>query len=209
MSGLHERHARIVVDRLGVHRAHDGDVVGNGSDVRKQFGDLRAALPMTLELEAGSHAVEGLSHELGDALSLGETLRHGLAVHLDQPGFVVEQIELRGRAGLEQVDHPRRPGPARQGLHHPAGIGDNVGGSRPGGATAQQGGECRGADASGGLSEEMAARELLGQGVGGVHVGVTRGSPSHRDSESHWPRRSRQRAPRWRHHRFAANSPVA
>ena len=47
-----------------------------------------------------------MAGELGDALAFGVTLGHALTVQLDQFWFVVEEVELGGGTGLEQVNDP-------------------------------------------------------------------------------------------------------
>src|SRR4051794_20598759 len=50
-AGLEEGDCRVVVDRLGVHRADDADLVGNASRVRQEITDHRATLAPGLEGE--------------------------------------------------------------------------------------------------------------------------------------------------------------
>ena len=105
-AGLHDGYAGIVVDRLGVKRADEGDVICDLGDVREQFGDFRAGLAVPRELKLGPHAGELLPGELRDALPLGVAFRHRFAVQVDQLRLVVVEIQLRRRAGLEQINHP-------------------------------------------------------------------------------------------------------
>ena len=48
-SGLEKRHRRIVIDGLGVHGLDEADVVRHLGDVRQQFADPGARLPVLLE----------------------------------------------------------------------------------------------------------------------------------------------------------------
>ena len=122
MSGLKEGDRRIVVDRFGVHRADDADVVGDLSVPWQQVTDPLAGL-----------AVLSKRHErLGDRKRLlsrrhaGQTLaapnRIGqlLAIQFFQRWLVVERVDLRWGARLAEVDHAfcrgrkmRRPGTTR------------------------------------------------------------------------------------------------
>jgi hypothetical protein len=106
-SRLHERRPRSVIDRLGVHRADDAEFVGHFRRVRQQLAERLTGLTMLLELErrtrqrdrtlAGRHPGEPLcaAHRIG---KLSAVVLHELRLG-------VKEIKLRGRAGLEQVDH--------------------------------------------------------------------------------------------------------
>ena len=73
-AGLEERDGGIVVDRLGVHRAHHADLVGDAADVRKEFADLGAGLAVTGKFEtarlAGESGLRG--HHARDALAAAD-----------------------------------------------------------------------------------------------------------------------------------------
>ena len=111
-AGVDEGDAGIVVDRLGVHRADDADLVGDLRGVRQQVADPLAALAALFErgeafadgeiFLAGGHA--------GDALALADGVGQILAVDFVEPGLVVEEIDVRGTAGLEQIDDALRLG---------------------------------------------------------------------------------------------------
>ena len=76
-AGLEEGDRRVVVDRLGVHGAHDADLVGDAADVRKEFADLGAGLAVTGEFETARLAGEaGLrGHHARDALAAADGVR--------------------------------------------------------------------------------------------------------------------------------------
>jgi hypothetical protein len=70
---LDERNRGIVIDRLGVHRLDDGDVVDDLRRVRQELADPRARLPVLLEREQRlAHRQQRLPHRLRDALALAD-----------------------------------------------------------------------------------------------------------------------------------------
>ena len=91
---VHQRVRRIVVDLLGHHRAHDADVVRDAADMRQQRRHVLSGLAVTLERMLRRQNLQLLALELGDLLSLGDRLGHGLAVELLQHRFVVEQLQM-------------------------------------------------------------------------------------------------------------------
>ena len=74
-------------------------VCGNNSEISAPD------LPCFWNLNSRAHASQLLAGELGDALAFGVAFRHGLAVQFDQLWLVIEQIELRRRAGLKEVNN--------------------------------------------------------------------------------------------------------
>ena len=72
----------------------------------RDFG-ARLAVPGEVELRG---IKPGIRFDKRVVDPFDEFLRHRLAGVADQFGLVVEQIELRGRAGLEEVDHALRLG---------------------------------------------------------------------------------------------------
>ena len=97
-----------MVDRIDMHGANQGNIIGHCSDVGHERRDLHPALAVLLELKGRSHALE---HRLsgrhaGDALAPSDTRRQLLAGHLLELGLGVEKIEVRGRTRLEEVDDP-------------------------------------------------------------------------------------------------------
>ena len=112
-AGLEKRDGRAVVDRLGEHRADDAQVVGDLCGVRQQFADPRAALAMLLELigRANHRQARLVATHAGEPLALPHAVGQFLAVVLVQQRLVIEQINLRRRAGLKEEDHPFGFGP--------------------------------------------------------------------------------------------------
>ena len=70
-AGLEEGDRGVVVDRVGVHRTDHADLVGDATDMREEFADLRAGLAVASELKATRLAGEaGLrGHHARDALA--------------------------------------------------------------------------------------------------------------------------------------------
>ena len=182
VAGLKKRDGRVVVDRLGVHRIDDADVVGDLAVVRQQVAD---PLPGFSVLFKG-HERLGRGKALltrghaREPLALSNRIGQVLTVELFERRFVIKRVDLAGSTGLTQVDDPlglrlemRGPGVARPVARavflseRRLGPGDRVG--------AQQVGQRRGADTHpAGGSQEMAAC-LLQQGfVQRVH-GLTSG----------------------------------
>ena len=104
---LQEHHRRIVIDRLGVHRADDGDLVDDGRHVRQQFADLQPAVAAAreTELRTGERKSAWLRGHRREALAADDALGDLLPVHLPQLRLVIEQIHLRRPARHEQIDH--------------------------------------------------------------------------------------------------------
>ena len=108
MTGLHEGHGGAVIDLLGDHRFDETDFVGHRAGVAQLIGNPQAVLLVSVagEIEdrgsdrqtrlAGGHA--------GEALITAHTRRQLFVVELFEAGFMVEGVELRGRAFLEEVD---------------------------------------------------------------------------------------------------------
>ena len=74
-------------------------------------------LERMLRAEAG----QALALELRDLLPGGEGVRHGLAGHLGELGFVVEGFQMRGAAGLIEEDDALSLGRMMQGVDHARG----------------------------------------------------------------------------------------
>ena len=112
-AGLEERDGRVVIDRLGVHRLDEAEFVDDARGVRQQLADPGPALAVLGEAEPARrdrearlprrHAGEPLAHR-GSSRAARSPARSW------QQRLVVEQVHLRRRARLEQVDHPLRPG---------------------------------------------------------------------------------------------------
>ncbi len=107
-----ESNAGIVVDRLRVHGADDGHVVGDFGSIREVIAHPLAALTVLGKFpEAladwqvflpGGHA--------GEALALADGIREILAVDSFQFRLVIEKVNVGWPAGLEKVYDPLRGG---------------------------------------------------------------------------------------------------
>ncbi len=150
-TGVDEGDAGVVVDRLGVHRADHGDVIGNASGVREEVTDPCAALAAGFEVGDGAKDGKGLLSRghAGDALIAADAGREFLAVAFFHHRFVVEQIDVGGTAGHEQVDDAFG---CRFEMRQVRSVGLGVG--------FQQGTEGKRADSAGGLGEEIASGRL-------------------------------------------------
>ena len=96
-----------VIENVGGHRVHHGDVIGNAGDVRQALRHPRAGGAVTGELAArAQHLRRRLGERVheGEALALDEFGGNRLAVQLGQLRLVVEQLQLTRRTGHEQED---------------------------------------------------------------------------------------------------------
>ena len=95
-----------MVDRLGVQRLDEAEVVGDRGGVRQQFADPRAALAVLLELELARRDRERLLRRghAGEPLPLADRIGQLLREEILQLRLVIEQIDLRRAAGLEEID---------------------------------------------------------------------------------------------------------
>jgi hypothetical protein len=94
-----------VVVVVADHRPDQADVVGDAAQVREQLAELRAALPVLVELERAAHQQVVLAAGL-EALDVSGVL---LAVALLQLRFGVEEVDLARPADLHQQDHGLGP----------------------------------------------------------------------------------------------------
>ena len=99
--------AGIVIDRLGVHRFHDADVVGDGLDVRQEIADPSSMLAAAA---AGPHRRDDgelrlAARHSGDALSAFDGGRQFLAVKSLERGFVVEEVDVGEAFALEEAEN--------------------------------------------------------------------------------------------------------
>ena len=118
-----EGHARRVVDGLGVHRAHEADVVSDASDMRQKLADLHARLaPRAERLDRGkrgpSRVVRRHRREAGAAADRRGDVGACVARQL---GLRVEEVDMRRATALPEADHPlrapRKVREARQPAH--------------------------------------------------------------------------------------------
>jgi hypothetical protein len=175
VAGLAEGDRRIVVDRLGVHRADEAKIIGDAREVREQFAHPRPALTLAGEAEdRGGHRKTLLARgHRGEPLPLADRFGQILAALRLHLRLGIEEVHLRGRAGLEEVDDPL----CLRGMVRERRSGGSGGGSR----ASQQPGQRRGAEGgAAALQEKAAVEEILdGASVGpggkkfaeGIHGG--------------------------------------
>ena len=124
-----KRHRRIVIDGFGLHRPDDADVIG---DLLPCAAAVRSATcpicPCCAKLEDRRRRRKGrlVRRHAGEPLPLANRIRQLGAAQLRQLRLVIEQIELRGRAVLEQIDDAlrlrremRQPGQSAPRPSHP------------------------------------------------------------------------------------------
>ena len=106
-AGLEEGDGRVVVDRLGVHRADDAELVDDLRRVRQQVADPRAAACRAARSRTATPA-SGSDDWLPDMPVSRWPCRtesgNCSPLRLSQQRLVVEQLDLRRAAGHEQVD---------------------------------------------------------------------------------------------------------
>src|SRR5207244_1234561 len=106
MPGGEEGDSGIVIDRIGMDRAHEGAVIDYLGEMREQLRDVHRRLPVLLKLEWRTDAKEILlpTGHRGDALPLPHAVGQILARHFGERRFRIEKIEVRRRTGHEEVD---------------------------------------------------------------------------------------------------------
>ena len=150
MAGVHEDLRRRVIELRGLHRPDDGELVDVLREVRQQVGQFGAGLAVARELERRAEQL-GRAFDEREAFAFDDVFGDGLAVVLIQLRLGIEEIELRGRAGHEQVDDALRAG--RE-------VRTDGGGGRREEAIVEQRRECERTDAEAALLEEVAARDV-------------------------------------------------
>ena len=106
-AGVHEGVRGVVIDRVGVERADDADVVGAGlAELGPDFGNRLARLAPLLERVLRAEAVELCALELGDLLAVRDRLGHRLAVQFGEFWLVIKGIEMCHAAGHVEPDDP-------------------------------------------------------------------------------------------------------
>ena len=103
-AGVHEDLPGRVIELRRVERSDDRDLVGDRRKMRQQFRELGARLAVLLERERRSEQPRRSLDEREPLAFRDELRRNLLAVVLLQRRLVVEQIELRRRAGHEQIN---------------------------------------------------------------------------------------------------------
>ena len=102
-AGVHGERGRVVVEGFGIKTLHEGDIVHDAREMRQQFGepDTRFAVLLEFVIRAEDG---GILADLGQADVFKNLFGHLLAVALDQFRLVVEQVQMRGTAGLEKIN---------------------------------------------------------------------------------------------------------
>ncbi len=170
---------RIVIDRVGIHRADDGQVVDDLGRVRQQLADPGARLAVTIEFEDGrSDGQTALARRHGrDSLPHPHRVRQVFVDHVAEFRLVVERFQLRRRAVHRQVDHPLGPCRKMRIAQYSAiafGRGrrsraDATAGRTEDSRRIEQRGERRHADAGARAPEEVAAGHLLDVFANRIH----------------------------------------
>lgn len=98
----------IVINGLGMHGAHEANVIRNPCGMWKKLTDFQPRFPVFFECILGP--CQGISllpgSHPGDPLGHLEMIPHILPEMLLKYGFVVEEVLLGRGAALKQVDHP-------------------------------------------------------------------------------------------------------
>jgi hypothetical protein len=96
-----------VIDGFGVDRLDNRNFVNHFGDVRQHFADVRAVLPVFLELEHRRDTWERLLARRHPSDPLAHSYRGWqlLAVNLTQRRLVVERVDVRRAARHKQIDH--------------------------------------------------------------------------------------------------------
>ena len=111
MPGLQQRHRWIVIDRLGVQRADEADLIRELRGVRQQLTQPHAALAMLRKLEHRRRDGEALlpRRHAREPLLATHGVRQILVKLRGEPRLVIKQIELRRRTRLREPDDALRP----------------------------------------------------------------------------------------------------
>ena len=94
-----------MVEVVGMHGFDDGQVVRNLGEKGEPIGKLGPGLSVLGEGKAWAED-RGIRLDESIALALDHRGRDGLALDFLELGLVVEELELAGKAGHEQIDHP-------------------------------------------------------------------------------------------------------
>ena len=78
-----------MIEFLGMHRPHDGQVICDGCQVGQEFGYLCPGLAVLREAERGTRQVGSALNE-GELVATNQFGRDGRAMQRVQAGFVVE-----------------------------------------------------------------------------------------------------------------------
>ena len=115
-TGLEKGDRGIVVDRIRMHRANQGNLVRNAAETWKKLGvQLHSRLSELVELENGSsHGKRTLTGgHASKSLSIEDRIGNFLPVYLVEMGLVVEEVVVRRSTALKEVDDSLRFGSDR------------------------------------------------------------------------------------------------
>ncbi len=111
-AGLEECDTGLVVDGLGVHRAHEAELARDTPGMRHQLADPGAVLLVRIAAEAEHRRRDGEAvlpaGHAGQALPLADRVGQVLVEAAPQFRLVVEEVELAGRALHVHVDDALR-----------------------------------------------------------------------------------------------------
>ena len=95
-----------MIDRLGMQRFDEAELVHHPRCPRHQVADPGAALAVLREFENGArHRQRGLvARHAGEALAHAHAFREVLAIALVEQRFVVKQVQLRRSASHEKIN---------------------------------------------------------------------------------------------------------
>src|SRR6185503_2960801 len=97
---MDEPQSRLMVNRFGIHRADETDIIRDAARVRQQLRELHPALAELLELVRAAETIAFLLVEVNFQVAPGIRL----AVVLCQQRLGIEQVHLAWSAMLEQAD---------------------------------------------------------------------------------------------------------
>ncbi len=166
-----------MVDRGGVQRVDEADLVGDASGVGQELADPGPRLAILGELEGGTREWQRrlIPGHPGQTLTHPDRIRQLLSLALVQQRFVVERLQLGRPAGHEKVDDPLGLRGERQPACEHPGVAGGVG---EGGI--QQRPEGDPAEAHTEPVEELAPAEIgrrhMTRAEGGIHRFITNSS---------------------------------
>ena len=92
-----------MIELIRVHRAHNGDVIGDFGKVRENFGHFLSGLAAPAELVRRAQQLR-LALDEGELLPAQVRVGTRLTVVLDELGLVIEQVQGRGSTRHVQVN---------------------------------------------------------------------------------------------------------
>ena len=109
-TGVDRSDGGVMVDRFGVHRFDQTDIIGNGGGVGNNFTEPSAILSMLGKFKHWSYAGEGglLGSHPGDTLAITDTVGQFLAVVFPQLWMIIKHIDVGGTSGHKHVNHTLR-----------------------------------------------------------------------------------------------------